>query len=256
MMNRSLLNTLSKQAIFALVLMFLLIGACDRRSESTIETGSDAILDDEFNLANSDPAAVELADSIIDAYGGAEAWNKIRFISWRDSFNQFYWDKSARNIRVANAEEVSIINTRTRQGRVWRKGVELKDSVIVKERVAESLRTWRESAAIIFLPFLLKQKDMSLKYLGEERVEDNRSNVLEVSDTNDKTWRYLVHASLENNRIIRSDFFPERTDEFSLTLQYDHCKTSSDILICVPEHSDITELEVGASLPEKLFYEL
>lgn len=35
-----------------------------------------------FDLAHSDPAAVELADSIMAAMGGRKNWDKTRFISW------------------------------------------------------------------------------------------------------------------------------------------------------------------------------
>ena len=35
-----------------------------------------------FDLADSDPAAVELADSIMVAMGGRKNWDQTRYISW------------------------------------------------------------------------------------------------------------------------------------------------------------------------------
>ena len=93
--------------------------------------------EDGFDLANSDPAAVELADSIMAAVGGWERWNDTRFISWThfDSRNLF-WDKKKGRVRVESLKDSTtyIVDLETLTGKVWIKGQELTEKDSLDER--------------------------------------------------------------------------------------------------------------------------
>ncbi|HNR74111.1 MAG TPA: hypothetical protein PKM03_07785, partial [Cyclobacteriaceae bacterium] len=63
-----------------------------------------------FNLAASDPAAIQLADSIMHALGGRSNWDKVRFITWKsaDGLVSYYWDKQEKRARVEDQGDASV----------------------------------------------------------------------------------------------------------------------------------------------------
>src|SRR5687768_15463746 len=59
-----------------------------------------------FDFANSDPAAVELADSVMVAMGGRQAWDNTRFISWNFFGNRnLIWDKKDERVRIESIND-------------------------------------------------------------------------------------------------------------------------------------------------------
>ncbi len=77
---------------FCAVLAVFMLLACDKRATDAFAEGNPA--DPKFDLAHSDPAAVEPADSIMLAMGGRAAWNDIRFVRWQPaSARTIFWDK-------------------------------------------------------------------------------------------------------------------------------------------------------------------
>ena len=74
-----------------------------------------------FDLAHSDPAAVELADSIMISMGGRENWDKTRYISWNFfGRRNLVWDKAEGNVRIESIPDSTIylVNVNTGKGRV------------------------------------------------------------------------------------------------------------------------------------------
>jgi hypothetical protein len=61
-----------------LLAVIALVSACTPREKTLGELNPAAI---GFDSINSDPAAIQLADSIMAAMGGRENWDKTRFIS-------------------------------------------------------------------------------------------------------------------------------------------------------------------------------
>ena len=69
-----------KRILLSFLLAAVLYACSTKTPESSISGANPAA--EGFDMANSDPAAVELADSIMAAMGGRENWDKTRFISW------------------------------------------------------------------------------------------------------------------------------------------------------------------------------
>ncbi len=54
-----------------------------------------------FDLEGSDPLAIVLADRIMSAMGGREAWDKTRYIKWKFFGRRtLLWDKESAKVRI------------------------------------------------------------------------------------------------------------------------------------------------------------
>src|SRR5688572_10003154 len=96
--------------------LLLILVACGNENSDNTNTPEEG-----FNLEGSDPAAVELADSVMVAMGGRANWNKTRYISWSFSGRRnLIWAKHSGRVRIESPEEKTIylINVNNGQGRV------------------------------------------------------------------------------------------------------------------------------------------
>src|SRR5688572_3473140 len=92
-----------------------------------------------FDLANSDPAAVELADSIMAAMGGRKNWDETRFISWNFfGRRDLVWDKTEGNVRIESIPDSTtyLVNINNLKGRVKIKGQELTEPDSLQKMLA------------------------------------------------------------------------------------------------------------------------
>ncbi|HYG00858.1 MAG TPA: hypothetical protein VD927_00375 [Chryseosolibacter sp.] len=208
-----------------------------------------------FNAVNSDPAAVELADSIISSAGGKAAWEKIRFISWKDGKFNFYWDKKASNVRIADENRIAIINLSSRDGRIQMGGTEVADSTAVKQELTGAFQRWRLSSNKIFITYQLKEVGNSLLYFGEEIVNDKRYNVLEVNfKTKAGKTKYVLFVGLKNNRIEQLHYYPKKNQSSATVIfRYPEYKNANGIILSIPSPSDISNVRIGEDIPEDLF---
>lgn len=240
--------------ISGIVLLTLMI-SCSRTSETTTPVNSE---EKTFDVANSDPAAVELADTIASAAGGIEQWKKIRFIQWSEDSMNFFWDKAANNVRIESPREntISIINLTAIDGQLSVDGRLIpSDDASYQERMKEEYEKWISSSAKIFLPFTLKTPGVSLKYLGEEELENiGECNVLLIEPSSgDRNYKAFV--SLKDNLIKRLQVV-NPADSVLRSLSYNDYQANEGIRFSIPEPSEIHNLKVGVALNEKLFTEL
>ena len=70
-----------------------------------------------------EPAAREVAESVLERLGGWEAWNRTRYVRW--SFfgrREHWWDKHTGDVRIDTGDTLLLFNLRSREGRAWRDG--------------------------------------------------------------------------------------------------------------------------------------
>jgi hypothetical protein len=136
-----------------------------------------------FNPDYSDPAAIQLADSIAASAGGIQAWNDIKYISW--SFNNwnFVWSKDEDRVRAESSNFVCLFSLTSETGKLKLDGTEITDKNIIQEKLGPVRLAFAESAQILAMPFNLKRPGAKLSYEGEVTPEgtDIKYNVLEVS---------------------------------------------------------------------------
>lgn len=189
-----------------------------------------------FDYENSDPAAVELADSIMSAMGGRRNWDNTRFISWQFGSRHLTWDKHTGRVRVETADStIYLINLHTGEGKVQVKGEEVVDKELLEAKRKEGEAYWINDAYWLVMPFKLKDTGVTLKYLGEETVDSARYNLLQVTFKdvgNTPQNKYLLYVDLTDNLVKKWAYYKDAAqDTATFMLPWDNYKQYGDILL-------------------------
>ncbi len=192
-----------------------------------------------FDLANSDPAAVELVDSIMMAMGGRENWDNTRFISWNFFGNRdLVWDKKMDRVRIESKRDsiTYLVNLSTLEGRVRVKGQELTEGDSLKKMLEKGKSIWINDSYWLVMPFKLKDSGLTIKYLGEDTLATGaKCNVLaltfnNVGDTPQN--RYKVYVDLSDNLVKQWAYFKQANqDSASFMRPWDNYKKYGNILL-------------------------
>jgi hypothetical protein len=217
-----------------------------------------------FDIAHSDPAAVELADSIMIAMGGRENWDKTRFISWnffgRRNWN---WDKKLNRVRIESLKDsvIYLANLNTEEGRVSVKGQEIKEPDSLKKMLKKAKSMYYNDMYWLAMPYKLKDSGVTLKYLGEDTLKGNRYNVLQlmfekVGDTPDN--KYKIYVDVKDKLVRYWAYYKDnRQDTANFVRPWDNYQKLGNILLS-GDRSDgggPKSVKVDESLPDKVFTE-
>jgi hypothetical protein len=124
---------------------------------------------------------VEIADRVLQALGGREAWDRTRFIRFgfgteRDGRFQgrtHVWDKWTGRYRVEGrtregAPFVVLMNLNSRQGEAWMSGQRLGGDAL-KQELERAYGMWVNDTYWLLMPYKLRDPGVTLSYAGEER---------------------------------------------------------------------------------------
>ena len=130
-----------------------------------------------------DARAVEIAQEVMDAMGGHEAWERTRFVSWLFfERRQHYWDRWSGDIRIEDAEHLILMNIQNRQGRAWVNGEEITAADSLAKLIDKGHAWWINDSYWAFMPYKLRDPGVSLRYVGERQMQDGRAaDVLEMT---------------------------------------------------------------------------
>ena len=130
-----------------------------------------------------DPTPQELAERVLDALGGAEAWAGTRHVAWTFfGVRRHLWDREAGIARVESGELVVLIDLATREGSVWESGDPVEDSARRRELLDQAYAWWVNDSYWMFMPFKLRDPGARLAYGGLRELEPGRRvHVLELS---------------------------------------------------------------------------
>ncbi len=218
-----------------------------------------------FDMAHSDPAAVELADSIMAAMGGRDNWDKTRFISWNFSGRrELVWDKAKANVRIESGPDSTIylVNVNTLKGRVRIKGQELTEPDSLSKMLQRGKSIWINDSYWLLMPFKLKDTGVTLKYLGEDTTATGvRCNVLQltfknVGDTPQN--KYKVYVGLKDNLVKQWAYYKEASqDSPSQVWPWDNYKRYGNILLSADrsDNRGPRNVRVAKELPASIFTE-
>src|SRR5688572_14605489 len=132
---------MSLKSILLQLTTIILLSACSDPKDSNDGNGAA----EGFDFANSDPAAVELADSIMVAMGGRENWDNTRYISWNFFGNRnLVWDKRDERVRIESIKDsiTYIVNLKSLAGKVWVKGQELTEKDSLNKMLNKAKSIW------------------------------------------------------------------------------------------------------------------
>lgn len=252
---------MSFKAVIGFLLIVVSVNACNRLNE---KNGFENPAAPGFDLANSDPAAVELADSIMVAMGGWENWDDTRFISWMSLDRKLVWDKKEERARIESFTDSTtyLVDLKNLTGKVYVKGQELTLNDSLDKMLKRAKYLWHSDAYWLVMPFKLKDDSVTLKYLGEDTLKNgNRCNVLQITYNNGDLPqdRYHVYVDLADNLVKQWAYYSNASqDSATFVLPWDNYKKYGNILLSAdrsdgggPKH-----VSVNKSVNEKIFSEL
>jgi hypothetical protein len=251
---------MAHRAGFFLLLTFGIFSCNEARYESGSNENPAA---EGFNLANSDPAAVELADSIMVAMGGRNAWDITRFITWTFDNRKLFWDKESSKVRIEsdNHHVIYLFNINTWQGRVQIDGNEMLHRDSLQEMLNRAKQIWINDSYWLIMPFKLKDNGVTLKYLGEDSLQNAKYNVLQLTFSNRADTpedKYLLYVDLKDNLVKRWAYFEKANQDSASDIRpFDNYKKYNNILLSA-DRSDgkgPKNVRVVDQLPETIFTE-
>jgi len=170
-----------------------------------------------FDLAGSDAKAVALADSVMEACGGAENWKNARIVTW-DWFGKRLnvWNKQTGDIRVEARRSLILMNLNTRKGRAWKDGHEITEPADLQRAIDYGYEAWINDSYWMFLPFKLKDSGVTLKYLGEDTTAEGRKadmisltfNGVGLTPKN----KHVVYIDKDSKLLVQWDFYRDAED--------------------------------------------
>lgn len=250
--------SINKSILFSLCLF---LSCCQPKVEQQSTIGNPPA--EGFDLENSDPAAVELADSIMVAIGGRKNWDATRFIKWNFfGRRDLTWDKHTGKVRIESPGDsiVFLVDVNTLKGRVQIKGKELTEPDSLQKMLQRAKSMWINDSYWLVMPFKLKDSGVTLKYLGEDTLSGGaKCNILQLSfknvgDTPEN--KYMIYVDLKDNLVKQWAYF-EKSDQDSASQiwPFDNYKRQGNILLSA-DRSDgkgPKDAKVMDEMPEKVF---
>ncbi|MBI4169598.1 MAG: hypothetical protein HY510_06645 [Acidobacteria bacterium] len=167
-----------------------------------------------FDPARSDPRAIAVADLVLQALGGRQAWEQTRFIHFafvvqkgekRLAERTHLWDRWSGRLRYENVDRdgrpfVALLNVDTRQGSVHKDGAALPDAA-AKPLLDQAYEAWINDTYWLLMPYKMKDPGVRLAYAGEvtengvvyDRVELTFDGV--GLTPRDRYWAYVNRAT-------------------------------------------------------------
>lgn len=249
--------------LYTLFLLALVCWSCQPK-ENTEEKVIGNPPAEGFNLAESDPAAIELADSIMNAMGGRENWDNTRFISWNFfGRRNLVWDKNGNRVRIESIPDSTIylLDMNTMKGRVQSKGQELTEPDSLNKMLERAKSIWINDSYWLVMPFKLKDSGVTLKYMGEDSLANSLYNVLQltfenVGDTPQN--KYDLYVDIKDKLIKNWSYYKDVSqDSASFTRPWDNYQKYGSILLSA-DRSDgggPKNVKVDEQLPDAVFTE-
>jgi hypothetical protein len=248
-----------------LTMAFLIaLSACVKKNTESLASNVDQ-LQQSFDVADSDPAAIELVDSIMVAMGGRENWDKTRFISWNFFGNRdLVWDKTLGRVRIDSHKDTItyLVNLNTLEGRVRIKGQEITEVDSLKKMLAKAKSIWINDSYWLVMPFKLMDPGVRIKYMGEEKLSGGmQCNVLEltfdnVGDTPQN--KYRLYVDMSDNLIKQWAYYSQANqDSSNFVRPWDNYRKYGNILLSA-DRSDgggPRSVKVDGELPDRIFTE-
>lgn len=254
-----------KNIIYLLSIVFLT--ACQPQQEkAAIESSNPEVLETTaqkpaFDEANSDAKAIEIADKVMEAMGGDQAWNSLRYVSWNFfGARDLIWDKHTGRVRIDFPRDSSIylVNVETMEGKVLKNGVEVTDSLQKHLQTAKSI--WINDSYWLTMPFKLKDSGVTLTYAREDSTMAGAvSDVLVlnfdgVGDTPNN--KYEVFVDKADNLIKQWSYFKDaEQDSASAIWPWDNYQEYNGVLLS-GDRSDRKgpqKIKVFNELPDQVF---
>jgi hypothetical protein len=258
---------------FSILLLALVLSYCTQSSQNSEEEVSsdepeqvfipnDNPPADGFNIEDSDPIAIIIADKVMNAMGGRKALDSTRYITWNFfGSRRLLWDKQTGDVRVKSLRDDRevILNIGSKEGMVFKEGVQLTEPDSISKYVDWGYRVWVNDSYWLVMPFKLKDSGVTLSYVGESQTllgepsERLRLTFENVGVTPQNA--YEVWVSLESDLVKQWSYYPNATDSIArFTLPWDNYQKKGGILLSDERGDrDLSDVEVLETVPQNIF---
>lgn len=220
---------------------------------------------DGFNLESSDEQAIAIADQVMSAMGGRQAWDETRYISWNFfGARDHHWDKHTGNVRIEMPrQEITIImNIHSKEGQAKKGETVYSKADSLDFYLDIGLNWWINDSYWLTMPFKLKDSGVTLKYVGEDSIQGGGSaDVLqltfeEIGKTPDN--KYLVYVDKKDQLVKQWAFFSKaENEEPNFVAPWDNYQQHGKILLSGSRIGErkISNIAVLDEVNEPLFTE-
>lgn len=152
--------------------------------------------------APSDPKAIEVADQMMAALGGKDAWESTRFLHFGFAGRrEHWWDKHTGRYRLEGTTQESepflvLMDLNTKSGRAWLNGQEASGEKL-QELLKNAWGAWVNDTYWLLMPYKLRDPGVILKHAGEETLDGAVYDKLALSfhqvglTPGDRYWAYV-----------------------------------------------------------------
>lgn len=192
-----------------------------------------------FNIKNSDPEAILIADKVMRAMGGRNAWDETKIICWTFfEKRRLVWNKYTGDVRInyMDSDEQIIVNIHSLKGKVYKDGQEMTNADSLARYLKKGKSIWINDSYWLVMPYKLKDTGVSLHYIGEDTLDNGQDSFVfqmsfeNVGDTPDNV--YNIWVNVHSNLVEKWAFFRSSEDtEPAFSTPWLNYKKYGDILL-------------------------
>lgn len=215
-----------------------------------------------FNLQDSDPEAIVLADKVMAAMGGRDSWDDTKYIAWNFfGVRDLIWDKSSGDVRINIPEDELkiILNVNSMEGKVNKGGENIENADSLSKYLEMGKNIWINDSYWLVMPFKLKDSGVTLQYLGEDVTNNSDSAaVLELTFENVGSTpenKYHVYIDNNTNLVTQWAYFAEASqDTPNFVMPWLDYEKHGEILLSGNRgERKLSEIKVLESVPDHTF---
>lgn len=215
-----------------------------------------------FNIEESDPIAVLLADQVMNAMGGREAWDQATGFYWNFfGARTLLWDKADNRVRihVQQPEMTIALDMDDMSGSVWKSGQKLENLDSIQKYLQQGKEMWINDSYWLFMPFKLKDSGVTLKYAREDTTMNGRkADVLRLTFDNVGVTpdnAYEVWVDIDEKLVKQWAWYREASqEEPNFVLPWDDYQDYEGLLLAGDRgERDITDIKVLKKVPDGAF---
>ena len=216
-----------------------------------------------FNKADSDLKAVGIADEVMQAMGGRQAWDETRCISWNFFGRRtLLWDKQAGLCRIEfqNRSLKIIVNTHDGTGKVLLDGVEQTHPDSLRKYLDMGKKVWINDSYWLLMPFKLKDSGVTLKYAGNGKTEKGEeADVLQLTFSGVGVTpenRYNIWVDKKSRLVTQWTYYEKAADpEPKIITPWENYRPHGKILLAESrgERGAMTPIQVSDTAPAGTF---
>ncbi len=217
-----------------------------------------------FNLENSDPEAIALADAVMEAMGGRANWDDTHYLSWNFlGYRQHYWNKHTGDVRIESlhSDFNVLMNIYTMEGKVVMDSVEIThpDSLVKYLDIGKQM--WVNDSYWLVMPFKLKDSGVTLTHVGQHQLTDSTNTICDVLELTFNAVgytpenKYWVYIDPEDQLVKQWDFYSTvQQDSADISSPWRDYQQHGSILLAHDRgRFNLTNITVHDTLPPSVF---